>query len=375
MSGLKIRTEFKNEQLPFSFTTELEGDKLICTIESPKEDQKYACYLLYQKGGNLTAFYKEWYSPNKRREFDLSALLSESDLPAFIAVRVFVGDKDLTIMHSVQSESFYYPLPTGPKVSVVISVHNAEEYLEETFRSVSEQKYLNAEFIFVDMGSKDRSLELLRDFMKSEPRAMLLRERGKFPSNAWDAGMEKASGDYIIFLEAGDTFSPCLLCDTVACAEETCADIVVFSTERFDASKETAPVFEALDPAKTPSDTRAFFGKSGLTDIFAFTGPVLFNKLFRREFLSSHDLLFDPHISMADEVFTYTALALAKKIAPVYKVLLTRRGGGEDETSNDRSLYPLSFLSLPFELKKTLTDKGVYEEIEASFLSFALSYV
>ncbi|MBR2742800.1 MAG: glycosyltransferase [Clostridia bacterium] len=373
MSEFIMKTEFNDEELPFSFTTALYGDRLICSIEPPREDVKFLCYLLYEKDKTRTPFYKDRaFSSEKTREFDLSALLSEDDLPARITVKIYISDD--AQKKSVMGDSFYYPLPTGPKITAVIPVYNAKEYIAETLRSVSAQTHLNSEFIFIDRLSSDGSYELLKEFAKTERRAKVLKQRARLPHDDKNTGLERASGDYIIFLEAGDMFSPHLLSEAAARAEDTDADVVVFAAERFDAAKdETTPMPEVCDTRRCPKDAPVFSKKSG--DIFNFTRPVLYNKLFKREFLQSHGLSFPAHLNDADAVFTYTALALAESIAPLDRVLLSHTGQGEKKADERYAADPTSSVLTVSELKKSLANHGVYAEAEAPFLRFALPHL
>lgn len=91
-----------------------------------------------------------------------------------------------------------------PRVSVVTVTYNAEKVLERTLRSVLTQTYPYKEYIIIDGNSKDTTLEIIRknahhiDFWLSEP------DQGIY--DAMNKGIAQASGDYIIFLNAGDTF-------------------------------------------------------------------------------------------------------------------------------------------------------------------------
>lgn len=91
-----------------------------------------------------------------------------------------------------------------PKVSVVTVTYNAETLLERTLKSVLTQTYPNKEYIIIDGNSKDNTISIIKknahhlDFWLSEP------DRGIY--DAMNKGIAQASGDYVIFMNAGDTF-------------------------------------------------------------------------------------------------------------------------------------------------------------------------
>jgi hypothetical protein len=100
-------------------------------------------------------------------------------------------------------------LPPGqswPKISIVTPSFNQGAYLEKTIRSVLLQGYPNLEYIIIDGGSTDRSVEVIKkyepwiDFWVSE------KDRGQ--SHAINKGLEKATGELLGWLNSDDYFTP-----------------------------------------------------------------------------------------------------------------------------------------------------------------------
>lgn len=91
-----------------------------------------------------------------------------------------------------------------PLISVVTVVYNGEETLEQTIQSVVNQTYDNIEYIIVDGGSKDGTLDIIKryedkiDYWQSES------DKGIY--DAMNKGIELATGDYICLLNADDWF-------------------------------------------------------------------------------------------------------------------------------------------------------------------------
>ena len=95
-----------------------------------------------------------------------------------------------------------------PKISIIIPVYNAEQYLEDCLLSISQQTFGNFEILAVNDGSTDRSLEILKKYQEKEPRLKVFSQENKGVSAARNLGVEYAKGEYIAFVDADDTISP-----------------------------------------------------------------------------------------------------------------------------------------------------------------------
>lgn len=97
------------------------------------------------------------------------------------------------------------------KISVVMTSYNYAEYLPDAIESVINQTYKDWELIIVDDGSTDNSVEIIKEYSKKDPRIKLFQhEEGvnKGLADTVKLGCEKASGDWIVFLESDDKFTP-----------------------------------------------------------------------------------------------------------------------------------------------------------------------
>jgi|APEBP8051073220_1049391.scaffolds.fasta_scaffold02130_5 Glycosyltransferases involved in cell wall biogenesis len=93
-------------------------------------------------------------------------------------------------------------------ISIIIPVYNGEHFLERCLRSVIAQTYKNLEIIVVNDGSTDRSAEKINRFVEIDKRIIPIHQQNKGVSAARNAGLKKATGDFIGFVDGDDEVLP-----------------------------------------------------------------------------------------------------------------------------------------------------------------------
>ena len=91
-----------------------------------------------------------------------------------------------------------------PKFSVITVCYNAEATLEDTIQSVISQTYHHVEYIIVDGASKDRTMDIVNRYR--DRISVVVSEPDKGLYDAMNKGIRLATGDYLCFLNAGDSF-------------------------------------------------------------------------------------------------------------------------------------------------------------------------
>lgn len=206
------------------------------------------------------------------------------------------------------------------KVSVIIPVFNAESYLAECLNSVINQTFHNIEIICIDDASTDNSANILREYERKDSRVTVLQNGvNKGQSYARNAGMEKALGDYILFVDSDDHIEKNLI--SIAVENMGQVDMVCFD-------------YREIDEVWNGVDRHLFCIKSGVykaKDFFSEavnTNSVIYSpwsKLYRREFLIKENIRFIDGIIYEDVAFHFLCMIKAGYIYCIPDKLYTYR--------------------------------------------------
>lgn len=90
-----------------------------------------------------------------------------------------------------------------PKISIITITYNAERWLERTILSVLTQSYTHIEYIIIDGQSKDKTVDIIRQYEAGVSYWISEPDNGLY--DAMNKGMRHATGDYVWFMNAGDT--------------------------------------------------------------------------------------------------------------------------------------------------------------------------
>lgn len=196
-----------------------------------------------------------------------------------------------------------------PKVSVIIPVYNVELYLEECLNSVINQTYKNLEIICIDDHSTDGSLEILRAYSCKDSRIVLLRNNGNHGlAYTRNRGIDRASGDYILFVDSDDYIREDLLEISLKNAHGN--DMVCFD-------------YIALNELGDEEITHVYELENGIyngIDFWVYSvnrKSVIhsaWSKLYDRKFLINNHINFYNGILYEDILFTFRCFLSARTI-------------------------------------------------------------
>lgn len=136
------------------------------------------------------------------------------------------------------------------KISMIIPVYNAEQYLKKCVDSVRAQTYGNLEIMLVDDGSTDSSGELCDTYAEKDERIRVVHKENGGLVSAWKAGVKECRGEYVSFLDSDDWIDPEMLSEMSAYLTGNDREMVIsdYIIERDGGSQEY--VWQKLAPGE-----------------------------------------------------------------------------------------------------------------------------
>ncbi|MEU8683703.1 CDP-glycerol glycerophosphotransferase family protein [Streptomyces sp. NPDC048611] len=216
----------------------------------------------------------------------------------------------------------------GPRFSVIVPVFKVQGFLRECLDSVLAQEFTDFELIAVDDCSPDRSGAVLDEYAALDSRVRVRHlPENTGPGPARNAGLARARGDYLLFLDSDDTLAPGALGALAARLAATGGpEILVFDYARtyWDGSTRRNALATLLDESGAPSFPLT--ERPRLLDLL----QIVWNKAYRRDFVEKHGFTF-PAGYYEDAPWTFCTLITAQRIAVLDRVCLhyrQRRQGG-----------------------------------------------
>lgn len=217
----------------------------------------------------------------------------------------------------------------SPAVSVIIPIYNVEKYLAECLDSTVNQTLKNIEIICVDDGSPDRSADIAAEYAKKYDNVKLIRKENGGLSSARNAGLDKARGQYIYFLDSDDYLERNALEELYGKAVAEDLDMLFFNS---------TPFFESKKDKRNNASYSNYYKRkgdySGIRTGQAMLTMMLKNQeylssacieIIRRSLIEKNGLRFYDGIIHEDNLFTFQCTILAQRVSHVDREYYHRR--------------------------------------------------
>lgn len=259
-----------------------------------------------------------------------------------------------------------------PRASIVIPCYNAEKYLAQTLESALAQTERDTEIICVDNRSTDSTAEILARFAERDKRIRVFSEDTPGEGPARQAGLERATGEWLYFLDADDLMEPQLLEHAIARGESMDADLVIFRTFTLnDVTGEVLPIAYSYMREWLPDGVDVFDPHEHSARILNSFQNWVHNKLFRASFVKRQGLSFQPVHRTADLLFTCRALTESHRIALLDEFLHKYRINNSQSAMMTSDSYPLDFFDAFVALREVLEQNGTWDLYHDSYVNWA----
>ena len=212
-------------------------------------------------------------------------------------------------------------------LSVIIPVYKVESYIGKTLRSLMGQKsvFENVELIFVNDGTPDNSMELVKDYLDKIPNIKIINQENGGLSNARNTGLKQAVGEYVWFVDSDDWLEDdCIryILDRLA-ANNGKIDVYCYRIREY--SEDGSVICERNLLFK---DAKTLTGREFLNTSIGFTPMQQF--IIKKSFLEINGLSFKDGLVHEDIEFAPKMLLCTKamQVVPETTYCYLRRSGG-----------------------------------------------
>lgn len=263
---------------------------------------------------------------------------------------------------------------TDIKVSVIMPIYNAHDYIKPAMDSVLYQTLSEIEVICVDDGSTDHSLEVLKEYQARDSRVRIVTETNAGPGLARNNGIRRARGEYIAFLDSDDFFEPTFLEALYGIAKRDNLDIAIARYDIYNSRRSRFEPVARTEHSDIYLPDKVTSKNEHPDSILLSTVGSAWNKIFRRSFVEEKKLIFLPEARIYEDVyFVVTALSLAERIGKVHEVLIHHRIHSEQARAKTFKKYYHQVPSVFRKIKEFLMQNGMYAPLSVSFLNLSAS--
>ena len=267
---------------------------------------------------------------------------------------------------------------SNDKISVIIPVYNAEEFLEESITSVLNQTYTNIELICVNDGSKDNSLSMLNDFAEKDNRIKVIDKPNGGCGSARNKALDNATGEYIYFFDPDDYILPNAFEKLYENAILNNSDLVIFKIARF---RDDEPIDYSIpgfnfDEIFTNVDFNNFtFDYHDIKNYVLNSSFAPWSKFYKKEFLDKYeDFRFDLNVAFDDVPFHVKSLLRASRISFVPEFFYHYRLSNPNSVNNTKA-NQIDIMKICDIVENFLKEEMYFKHFIPEFIDFKITQI
>lgn len=246
------------------------------------------------------------------------------------------------------------------RVSIIIPVYNGEKTVRAAVESAVNGAPDTVEVVVVNDGSTDGTEKVLEELAAEYSCVRVFSKPNGGVSSARNYGIEKANGDFLMFLDADDTFDPGAVATMIKSAEQNNADITMFGYRTVAGSVVTdfMPPFTGVLKGK-----KEIFEKLVYPVVFSGENGYIasvWTSIFKKSVITDNALKFNTGIKISEDTVFMTQFWLCcNEVAAADKALLTYNLADGSATKSYASGLLENHETVTRELEKSLSENGI----------------
>ena len=223
------------------------------------------------------------------------------------------------------------------KISIIVPIYNTEKFLDKCLNSLVNQTYKNIEIILIDDGSTDNSLNICLDYQKKDSRVIVLKQKNLGKSISRNNGINKSSGNYIMFVDSDDYIEP-NMCEIMINTIKKYNVDIVRCNYRFINNK-------IVEDNKNFISCNKILKKNEIKEIInqMITGEVgsyIWLLIIKKSIIKDNKIIFNPKIHlMNDKPFTINLLLNINSLVQINDILYNYVRNDNGTVRSNKNLF------------------------------------
>lgn len=251
------------------------------------------------------------------------------------------------------------------KVSILVPICNVEKFLDKCLRSIVNQTLTDIEIICINDGSKDKSLEIIKNFAKDDERIVVIDKPNSGYGDSMNKGMSIAKGEYVGIVESDDFINLDMFNDLYSLAKEHNADIVKSNYNLYwEKQNDVFKYYNNLLIDKIVSD------RDNAKEKILWRAPSIWSAIYKRSFLTANEIKFlsTPGASYQDTSFNFKTAALANRVVLTPEAYLNYRQDNSNSSVKIATKEKVMMLHKEYDEIKSFVEQMNLIELKPTYI-------
>ena len=261
------------------------------------------------------------------------------------------------------------------KISVIVPIYNAENFLTESINSLLNQTFTDFEVICINDGSKDQSLRLINNIQKRDNRIKVINKTNGGCGSARNVGIENAKGEYIYFFDPDDYISPDAFQKLYENAKNNKSDMVISQIAWYTEGNKInfdKPGFDLENVFENIDFNKFTFNYKQIKEYVLNSYFAPWTKLYNTRFLKyDNNFRFEENIAFDDVPFHVKTILKAQRISFVPEAFYQYRTSNKNSVNNT-STNSIDIIRICDMIEDILKENNIFEDFKSNFYQFKI---
>lgn len=215
-----------------------------------------------------------------------------------------------------------------PKISIIVPVYKAENYLRRCVDSILNQTFTDFELILVDDGSPDRSGEICDEYEQKDSRIRVFHKDNGGVSSARNLGLDNVQGEYVTFVDADDWIDADNLFKCSSVITNNMLDLLQYSFKRID---NKGRIMQVKKISSDVLDLKHYLKKENFN-------MCVWGNFIKTSIIQLNNIRFEESIKLAeDQIFMIETMSMSRRLQSIDSVFYNYFFNPDSATNNEKT--------------------------------------